>query len=115
MIFPQYWLKWWTEADGANMWFYVGGYALLSFTAWLSTSMITWLTYIKIAPQSGASLHSGLLKTIFGAQLSYFFVADTGTILNRFGQDIQMVDRDIPNTLAGLGVREYHISGQQCV
>ncbi|WPH03197.1 Hypothetical protein R9X50_00607300 [Acrodontium crateriforme] len=109
VIFPQYWLKWWTEANGTNMWFYVVGFALLSFTAWLSTSMITWLTYIKISPRSGGSFHSGLLRTIFGAQLSYFFVADTGTILNRFGQDIQMVDRDIPDTLAGLGVQIFRM------
>ena len=96
--FPQVWLKWWTEEGGAHLWFYVGGYASLAFVAWASTSFMMWCTVIRLAPHSGAVLHDRLMHTIFGADMSYFFRTDTGSLLSRFGQDIQIVDKELPSS-----------------
>lgn len=41
-IFPQYWLKWWTESKTANDTFYMLGYLVLSMVAWASTSTMLW-------------------------------------------------------------------------
>ncbi|GAB7352642.1 hypothetical protein MBLNU459_g3012t1 [Dothideomycetes sp. NU459] len=39
---PQYWLKWWTEADSDATWFYVTGYLMLATLAWTSTNGQMW-------------------------------------------------------------------------
>ncbi|THV64642.1 hypothetical protein D6D28_09754 [Aureobasidium pullulans] len=84
-IFPQYWLKWWTESKTANDTFYMLGYLVLSMVAWASTSTMLWVNFMKLAPRSGAVLHARLLGTVLG-----------------FSQDIQLIDRDLPSALAAL-------------
>ncbi|THY47850.1 hypothetical protein D6C97_07847 [Aureobasidium pullulans] len=101
-IFPQYWLKWWTESKTVNDTFYMLGYLVLSMVAWASTSTMLWVNFVKLAPRSGAVLHARLLGTVLGAPMSYFLNNDIGTIVNRFSQDIQLIDRDLPSALAAL-------------
>ncbi|KAH8757146.1 P-loop containing nucleoside triphosphate hydrolase protein, partial [Hyaloscypha sp. PMI_1271] len=102
VTFPQYWLQKWTEAPASQTMFFVGGYLILSLMAWTSTNGSMWSTYILIAPESGAELHRRLLSTIMGASLSYFSITDTGAILNRFSQDIQLVDRQLPPAILSI-------------
>ncbi|WYZ44670.1 hypothetical protein EsH8_VII_001106 [Colletotrichum jinshuiense] len=102
ITFPQYWLQKWTEAPDSQTMFYVGGYLILSLIAWTSTNGSMWSTHILIAPESGAELHRRLLSTIIGAPLSYFSKTDTGVILNRFSQDMQLVDRQLPHAILSM-------------
>ncbi|KAI9742905.1 MAG: hypothetical protein M1818_003634 [Claussenomyces sp. TS43310] len=101
ITFPQYWLKWWTDAGPNETWFYIGGYLLLSLIAWISTNG-TMSTFILLAPRSGTLLHYSIVSTVIGAPLSYFSAIDTGVILNRFSQDIQLVDRQLPQAIQAL-------------
>ncbi|KEQ92274.1 hypothetical protein AUEXF2481DRAFT_47927 [Aureobasidium subglaciale EXF-2481] len=101
-IFPQYWLKWWTEAGTTNDTFYTFGYLALSTIAWISTSAQMWVNFMKLAPRSGKVLHASLLSTVLEAPLSWFLNNDTGAIVNRFSQDIEVIDRDLPSALAAL-------------
>lgn len=101
-IFPHYWLKWWTQAGATKDIYYMLGYLICSTIAWASTSSMLWVNFIKLAPRSGAVLHTNLLSTILGAPLSFFLDKDTGAIVNRFGQDMQVIDRDLPSALAAL-------------
>ncbi|KAK5995410.1 ABC multidrug transporter B [Cladobotryum mycophilum] len=103
--FPQYWLKWWTESDDKNSNYYICGYILLALAAWVTTNGIMWSTLLLLAPRSGTNLHRSLLGTIFGAPLLFFSTTDTGIILNRFSQDISLVDRQLPNAFSTLGVQ----------
>ncbi|KAI5194570.1 hypothetical protein E4T39_08584 [Aureobasidium subglaciale] len=101
-IFPQYWLKWWTEAETTDDIFYILGYLALSTIAWISTSAQMWVNFMKLAPRSGKVLHASLLSTVLEAPLSWFLNNDTGAIVNRFSQDIEVIDRDLPSALAAL-------------
>ncbi|KAF6805035.1 hypothetical protein CMUS01_14711 [Colletotrichum musicola] len=105
ITFPQYWLRMWTEAPLSQTMFHVGGYLIISLIAWTSTSSAMWTTGILIAPRSGAELHRRLLSTVVGAPLSYFSTTDTGVILNRFSQDIQLVDKQLPQAMLSLLVQ----------
>jgi ATP-binding cassette subfamily C (CFTR/MRP) protein 1 len=111
-IFPHYWIKWWTEAGASKDVFYMLGYLLSSTIACASTSGTLWINFIKLAPRSGAVLHSRLLSTVLGAPLSYFINNDIGTIVNRFSQDIQLIDRDLPSALAALCTQIFKIMMQ---
>ncbi|KAI1382387.1 ABC transporter [Hypoxylon crocopeplum] len=96
ITFPQYWLKLWTESGSNNDWLFIGGYIGLFLIAWVTTNGLMWSTVILIAPHSGIVLHSRLLKTITCAPLLYFSNTDNGSILNRFSEDLQLVDKKIP-------------------
>ncbi|KAK8078302.1 hypothetical protein PG996_004472 [Apiospora saccharicola] len=93
---PQYWLQMWTESGGANTAYYVSGYLVIAFMAWASTSMQMWSVLIQLAPRSGSLLHKRLLEIITGAPLVYFSQTSNGSILNRFSQDTQLVDKQLP-------------------
>lgn len=49
--------------------------------------------------KSGAKLHLITLTTVMAAPLAFFSSIDTGTTLNRFSQDIQLIDGELPNAL----------------
>ncbi|PYI35295.1 putative ABC transporter [Aspergillus indologenus CBS 114.80] len=82
---PQYWLRLWTESNGRNTAFYVGGFLFLSTMSWMSTSVMMGILVIRIAPQSGKRLHQRLLDIVANAPLSYFSQSDNGSTLNRYG------------------------------
>ncbi|KAK1639348.1 P-loop containing nucleoside triphosphate hydrolase protein [Colletotrichum phormii] len=109
VTFPQYWLQKWTEAPVSQTTFYIGGYLISSLLAWIATSALMWTAQILIAPASGIELHRRLLSTIIGAPLSYFSKTDTGVTLNRFGQDIQLVDRQLPPAIMSMSVQVFKL------
>ncbi|KAH7255182.1 P-loop containing nucleoside triphosphate hydrolase protein [Fusarium redolens] len=102
VTFPQYWLQKWTESPAAQTRFYVGGYIILSLLAWAATNGSMWSTHMLIAPRSGAELHRRLLTTVFGAPLLFFSMTETGAILNRFSEDMQLVDKSLPPAILSL-------------
>ncbi|KAK6082594.1 ABC transporter [Seiridium cupressi] len=103
--FPQYWLKLWTESDNSATWLYMAGYIIIALTAWCATNGGAWSTSMRIAPHSGLALHSKLLNTVLRAPLSYFSKTETGEILNRFSQDIQLVDKQLASAVSTLCVQ----------
>ncbi|KAI1466683.1 P-loop containing nucleoside triphosphate hydrolase protein [Daldinia caldariorum] len=105
VTFPQYWLKLWTDSKSSNNWIFIGGYVALYLIAWISTNGIMWSTIILVAPHSGLVLHSKLLKIIMRAPLLYFSKTDSGSILNRFSQDIQLVDKQLASAMSSLFVQ----------
>ncbi|KAB8259252.1 P-loop containing nucleoside triphosphate hydrolase protein [Aspergillus pseudonomiae] len=115
ITFSQYWLKWWAEAGEAKSLFYMVGYMMLALVAWISTNGTMWSTTMRISPKSGAVLHSRLLSSIVGAPVSYFSDNNIGVILNRFGEDIQLVDRQLPNAFQVLGTQVFKLLVQATI
>lgn len=98
-VLPVEWLKWWAEDSthgNKHLGLYLGVYATLQVTALTSPALATWFAFSFIARKSGLSLHSTLLKATLSAPLSLFAKQDSGEILTRFSQDIQMVDMNLP-------------------
>jgi hypothetical protein len=52
---------------------------------------------MKITPKSGVSLHRVLLKTVIRAPQSFFDEIDSGITLNRFSQDMTLIDGPLPS------------------
>ncbi|RDK38396.1 hypothetical protein M752DRAFT_286421 [Aspergillus phoenicis ATCC 13157] len=59
-------------------------------------------TQLKVAIRSGMVLHSQLLERVLRAPLSYFAETHIGVTLNRFSQDIALIDKQLPSALANL-------------
>ena len=98
--FPQIWLKWWAAANAKNpnsqLGYYLGIYAMLGVLGLASLVISCWQIIIRMVPKSGANFHHSLLKTVLDAPMSFFSTTDTGITLNRFSQDLQLVDMDLP-------------------
>ncbi|KAI1441069.1 ABC transporter [Annulohypoxylon stygium] len=95
ITFPQYWVKMWTSSRSRDEWFFIGGYIAINLIAYVATNGIAWTIHLRMAPQSGLILHQKLLHTIACAPLLYFSLTDNGSILNRFSQDLQLVDKQL--------------------
>lgn len=98
--FPQIWLAWWAEANAkkpnSRLGYWLGIYALLGVVGLASLVISCWQIIVKMVPQSGGNFHARLLKTVLAAPMSYFSTTDTGITLNRFSQDLQLIDMDLP-------------------
>jgi ATP-binding cassette, subfamily C (CFTR/MRP), member 1 len=58
------------------------------------------MLFIRMIPRSAIYLHGKLLKTVENAPLSFFTSTDYGQIVNRFSQDLSVIDMELP--IAGL-------------
>lgn len=98
--FPQIWLGWWATANAERpnqrIGYYLGIYAMLGVLGLVSLIISCWQIIITMVPQSGENFHYRLLKTVLAAPLTFFSTTDTGVTLNRFSQDLQLVDMDLP-------------------
>lgn len=92
----EIWLKWWTEANGGDIGKYTSVYVILGLSTVIFMIATLWLILIWIAPRSSSRLHYTLLQTTINAPQSYFTKTDIGTTLNRFSQDLGLIDRSLP-------------------
>ena len=51
---------------------------------------------MRITPKSGVSLHRVLLNSVMRAPQSFFDETDSGVTLNRFSQDMTLIDGPLP-------------------
>jgi ABC-type multidrug transport system fused ATPase/permease subunit len=71
---------------------YLSVYTALALAAILLTMSCIWIVFLEVMPQSAVCLHWKLLDVVRKAPLSFFASTDTGVILNRFSQDMSLVD-----------------------
>lgn len=96
-------VKFWTAATekhgNAVDSLYLGLYGMLAIltTAGLVGGLYHYILYF--APKSAQVLHERLVKSVMNAPLSFFASVDSGTTLNRFSQDMTLVDTDLPYAL----------------
>lgn len=108
--FPTIWLNWWAAANAENpftrLGYYLGIYAMLGGLSILFLVLSTWQMIVTMVPLSGNNFHRSLLKTVLNAPMSFFAATDAGVTINRFSQDLQLIDMDLPlsalNTFATL-------------
>lgn len=68
----------------------LGGLAIVFLVA------STWQMIVTMVPLSGTNFHRSLLKTVLDAPMSFFAATDAGITINRFSQDLQLIDMDLP-------------------
>lgn len=62
--------------------------------------ILTILLFTVMIPRSARFFHQELLSTVENAPLSFFTSTDSGQVVNRFSQDLSVIDMELP--LAGL-------------
>lgn len=89
------------SAQEQSMW-YVGVYALLSLGA-LVCVLCQQLACVALAIGASSSVHAKAFGAIMRAPLSFFETTPTGRILARFGNDMNVVDTMLMNSLNSSG------------
>ncbi|KAF7712524.1 ABC multidrug transporter [Penicillium ucsense] len=102
--FPQIWLEWWTASNvdhpNNRLGYWIGLYALFGALAILSLILACWLMICNMVKDSAESLHFTLVHTIERAVVSVFASTDPGLMINRFSQDMSLVDMELPMAFA---------------
>ncbi|KAG6006407.1 hypothetical protein E4U21_007073 [Claviceps maximensis] len=92
---PSILMRIWLESDpNNNTWF--AGFAVLGGTSFLCSMAMLTLFMMKLVPTSAESLHWLLVDRVMNATLTFLSKTDTGSILNRFSQDMTLVNQVLP-------------------
>ncbi|KAI1841042.1 hypothetical protein JX266_012761 [Neoarthrinium moseri] len=98
--FPEIILSWWGEANDKDPGHYNGTYfgifTVLEVASLVLLGLICAHVLLNLAVVSGIKLHHKLLRSTLRAPLSFFTITDVGSITNRFSQDINLVDMELP-------------------
>ncbi|KAL1595346.1 hypothetical protein SLS60_010037 [Paraconiothyrium brasiliense] len=101
--FPTVWLKWWTNDNAQHPnkrnAYFIGVYAALQVVGLISSGLVTWWSFNIMAVKTGVKLHGMLARTVISAPMIFFSSTDSGSILTRFSQDIQLLDMSLPLAL----------------
>ncbi|KAK2036628.1 ABC transporter [Colletotrichum somersetense] len=101
--FSTVWVKWWSEANvveaNTNVGYYLGIYAMFCVLGTLGASLAAWFAFLDIITNTALKLHSDLLKTTMAASFRFLTTTDNGEILNRFSEDMQLLDMDLPTNM----------------
>ncbi|OQD90867.1 hypothetical protein PENANT_c001G04474 [Penicillium antarcticum] len=99
----EFLVKWWLarsdEYTVSHMGQYLGAYAGLSAIAILALPFAVWHLTERMLPRASMQFHASLLTTVLHAPLQFFSTTDVGTTLNRFAQDLQLSDMELPLAL----------------
>ncbi|KAL5119057.1 hypothetical protein ACEQ8H_002981 [Pleosporales sp. CAS-2024a] len=117
--FPNVWVKWWTtynqEHPNDHIAWYLGMYLFLAILGLSSLVMACWILIMTMAPQAGRQLHQRLLDTVLNAPMSFFGSTDTGITANRFSQDLELIDMELPVALIKTAMNLFLLLAQLCV
>ncbi|OHW98638.1 ABC multidrug transporter [Colletotrichum incanum] len=106
--FPDVWLKWWAESNetrpNQDLGKWLGVYAALGVGSVVSVLFGMWQLFIVIINKSGVYFHGVLLDTTSRAPMSFHNSVDSGITVNRFSQDLQLIDMELPSAALGLAI-----------
>ncbi|EME81788.1 putative ABC transporter [Pseudocercospora fijiensis CIRAD86] len=111
MKFPNIWATWWADSltkhsASRSLGIWMGLYALFGCLPLVVLSVWLSLLMLNMVPKSGLGFHAQLLRTVLGATLSCVSGSDIGDLMNRFNQDIGLIDSRLPlsllNTVSGM-------------
>ncbi|OAA65704.1 ABC transporter [Niveomyces insectorum RCEF 264] len=94
------WLDVWTDANAddpdGRVGYYVGIYVLFGVLNVFFMGLEMWLFMVIIVPHSAKVLHRKILIAAMHAPMAFFVATDAGEIVNRFSQDMTLVDMQLP-------------------
>ncbi|EFR02843.1 hypothetical protein MGYG_05844 [Nannizzia gypsea CBS 118893] len=103
VTFPSLWLQWWTNANDTkpneHIGYWVGVYAGLALLAIFSATLSDSVFNLVVLPKTSRRFHDVLLTTTMRASTSFLTSTDVGTTVNRFSQDLELIDNDLPQSI----------------
>ena len=113
---PSLWVKVWADAaPRLNMTGelrYWGIYATFQLIALLLVMVCMFCTFVRLFNKPGLVLHNRVLSSVLDAPWSFFSKTDSGTMISRFSQDMQLVDNELPTSFFNLLLNMFIVVGQ---
>lgn len=101
--FPAVWVKMWVTYNekhpNEKIPYYLGLYLFFASLGLGSLVVACWTLIMTMAPAAGRKLHDTMLNTVLNAPMSFFASTDTGITTNRFSQDLELIDMELPVAL----------------
>lgn len=103
VTFPSIWLQWWTNANALHpnqdIDYWLGIYGMLALLAIIGCMISDSVFQLVVIPKIAWKFHERLLTTTMVATTAFLTSTDAGHITNRFSQDLQLIDNDLPDAL----------------
>ncbi|UPK94751.1 hypothetical protein LCI18_005686 [Fusarium solani-melongenae] len=101
--FRYVWITWWGDGkgrDSSDVGYWLSIYGVLSLLEGLLITMAIALFLLVVGPTSGKTLHRRLLDAAMSAPMSFLNNSEAGSLINRFSQDLRLVDTVLPLSLS---------------
>ncbi|KAK2738485.1 hypothetical protein FQN57_007000 [Myotisia sp. PD_48] len=103
VTFPSIWLQWWTNANATHpnerIGYWLGVYGALAGLTLLGCALADSVFNLEVLPKTARKFHELLLTATMRAPTSFLTSTDAGTTINRFSQDLELIDSDLPTAL----------------
>ncbi|TGO55432.1 hypothetical protein BCON_0092g00150 [Botryotinia convoluta] len=86
----------WAADHGSNEEKWLPTYLILAIGNEVMYGCTAWIMFLKLVLESAANLHLILLDVVMNAPYSFFTKTDIRTILNRFSQDMTLIESQLP-------------------
>ncbi|KAL3703762.1 hypothetical protein TMatcc_009451 [Talaromyces marneffei ATCC 18224] len=100
LYFPQILISWWTTpGDTTHRWgngVYLGVYFSLGIFSLICIGSGGLILMLLIVANSASKLHASMIRTLFRAPVLWILQRDDGDVINRFSQDLGLVDAVVP-------------------
>ncbi|KIW11357.1 hypothetical protein PV08_10657 [Exophiala spinifera] len=93
---PGILVKYFTGNSNGETTLFIWVFAATTLVAAASLVLAAYQIFLDMQPRSASNLHWNLLVTVLNAPLAFFTRTDMGSIINRFSQDMALVDNDLP-------------------
>ncbi|KAF7552267.1 hypothetical protein G7Z17_g4442 [Cylindrodendrum hubeiense] len=104
--FPSVWLGWWAkkaaEEGTKNLGKWLGVYVVLGLGSLFGSSCGIWQLIVVIINKCGLHFHNRLLETVSRAPMSFHSAVDSGITVNRFSEDLRLIDMELPTAAFGV-------------
>lgn len=106
-FFQQYIVAKWTEVGSADSMAVALGarYLRTLVNAAVVVSVFLWLRSfltMKMGVRASEFLHNRMLTSVFAAPMSFFDATPSGQLLSRFGKEMEVVDRALPDSIGSV-------------
>lgn len=118
--FSSVWLKFWSDfnrqhPDGDRNAYFIGIYAMLQILCALALTLFIKHNLTTNVVKAGTMLHQRAISTVMNAPLAFFDTTDTGSTINRFSQDMSLIDADLAFALSNTTLTGFTALGQAAV
>ncbi|KAK0715060.1 P-loop containing nucleoside triphosphate hydrolase protein [Lasiosphaeris hirsuta] len=108
---PQVWLRIWTEHGTSNdTALYFGIYIVFGVAGIVCAGFTLGYYFLVFMPSSAKNLHHRILETVLRAPLYFFTKVDSGITINRFSQDLSLVDQQLPMAFLGAAFLTFDVA-----
>ncbi|RAK71485.1 P-loop containing nucleoside triphosphate hydrolase protein [Aspergillus fijiensis CBS 313.89] len=100
ITFPSIWVEWWTSSNmkhpNSQLGYWLGVYGWIAVMAVSTLVLACWHLMSNLVARAARGLHAQLLKSVLDSPMSFFHTTDVGHTTNRFSQDLQLIDMELP-------------------